>query len=73
VSDLPTLSQVREELFERAIAEHGGSLFKAAKAIGVSHMMLHRWRWKKQLAERNDSCEKDGATALDLPAAPPLD
>jgi transcriptional regulator with PAS, ATPase and Fis domain len=44
---LPTLDQVRDDLFERALAEHGGHVVNAAKAIQVSYRTLYRWRGEK--------------------------
>ena len=44
---LPTFKAVRDDLFERALAKHGGRLIPAAKEIGVSYQTIWRWAEKK--------------------------
>lgn len=45
---LPTLDQVRDDLFARALAKHGGHVVKAAAEIHVNFKTLYRWRSKKR-------------------------
>ena len=58
---LPTFKAVRDDLFERALAKHGGRVRPAAKAIGVGRMVLYRWLEKKAVAGCPEPCQKDGA------------
>ncbi len=46
---LQTFDQMRDDLFTRALAKHGGSVRSAAKAIGVSHNTIYRWLEKMPL------------------------
>jgi len=79
VDTLPTFEAMRDDLFERALAKHGGNGRAAAREIGVPRAAIYRWLEKKVLADGLISCQQDGAEstrtahrpARDLPAGEP--
>ena len=45
--ELPTLKEVREELYEKALAKHDGHVMRAAREIDVNHVTIYRYLWNK--------------------------
>lgn len=47
MSQLPTLKQARDDLFEKALAKHNGHVVSAAAEVGITYATLYRWISKK--------------------------
>lgn len=70
MTELPTLSQVRDELFRKALKAHNGHVVNTAKAVGVGYMTIYRWLEKNPIAFSQKRAQKDGAASADPTTAP---
>lgn len=57
MTKLPTLAQVRDDLFAKALQVHGGRVIPAAEAIGVNYATLYRWISRKSSCKVQDGVQ----------------